>query len=154
MGKIERDACLEPCPTEGGNLIGRDPRQMAKAGLEAAGFEPMTPMMAIRAKCLDCCAGSTQEVRYCIAVDCPSWPYRMGSNPFRPPISEERMVALRETAARGRAALAKSHRGADSGARGVEGYSGSPEALKLAVPASDERQQGANGANAIRKVAE
>ena len=56
---------------------------MGRIGLEAAGFESMTPMAAIRAKCLDCCAGSAQEVRYCVATSCPSWPYRMGSNPFR-----------------------------------------------------------------------
>ena len=89
LSKIDRAACLEACEAEDGNLIGRDPRRMGKANLEAAGFEPLTPMEVIRAKCLDCCAGSAQEVRYCVAVDCPSWLYRMGSNPFRPPMSEE-----------------------------------------------------------------
>jgi hypothetical protein len=83
---------------------------MGKAALEAAGLKPMTPMMAIRAKCLDCCAGLAQEVRYCVSTGCPSWPYRMGSNPFRPPVSEERKAALRARASEGRAALAKSHR--------------------------------------------
>jgi hypothetical protein len=32
-----RASCLEPCATEDGNLVGRDPRQMGRAGLEAAG---------------------------------------------------------------------------------------------------------------------
>jgi hypothetical protein len=107
---IKRAACLEPCPTERGELVGRDPRQMGRAELQAAGFEPMTPMEVVRAKCLDCCAGSAQEVRYCVAVNCPSWPYRLGSNPFRAPIGDERKAALRANASKGRAALAKSRR--------------------------------------------
>jgi hypothetical protein len=72
--------------------------------LEAAGFESMTPMAAIRAKCLDCCAGSAQEVRYCVATSCPSWPYRMGSNPFRAPLSEESRASRAITLAKARAA--------------------------------------------------
>ena len=107
MPAIDRTACLEPCAAEGGNLIGRDPRRMGKAALEAAGFRRMTPLAVIRAKCLDCCAGSAQEVRYCVAVDCPSWPYRMGSNPFRPPVSEERKAKLRANTLKARAALTK-----------------------------------------------
>jgi len=122
---IDRASCLEPCTTEGGNLVGRDPRQMGRAVLEAAGFEPSSPMEVIRAKCLDCCAGSAQEVRYCVAASCPSWPYRMGSNPFRPPMSEERKAALRASGLKGLVARAKVHREPPSGetqavaARGV-----------------------------------
>ena len=41
----------------------------------------MTPMKAIREKCLDCCCGSAQEVRLCPAQKCPLWPYRMGKRP-------------------------------------------------------------------------
>jgi hypothetical protein len=65
---IDRTKCLEPCATEGGNLVGRDPRQMGRIGLEAAGFEPSSPTEVIRAKCLDCCGGSPQEVRYCVSA--------------------------------------------------------------------------------------
>jgi len=43
----------------------------------------MTPMKAIRAKCLDCCCGSSNEVRLCPSEDCPLWPYRFGHNPNR-----------------------------------------------------------------------
>src|SRR5215469_16154353 len=86
---IDRATCLEPCATEDGNLVGRDPRQMGRIGLEAAGFEPSSPMAVIRAKSLDCCAGHAQEVRYCVATSCPLWPCRMGSNPFRATMSEE-----------------------------------------------------------------
>jgi hypothetical protein len=94
---IDRATCLEPCATEGG-LVGRDPRQMGRIELEAAGFEPMTPMEVIRAKCLDCCAGSAQEVRYCVSTACPSWPYRMGSNPFRAERSPAQIEAARKNA--------------------------------------------------------
>jgi transcriptional regulator with XRE-family HTH domain len=80
---------------DGEYLIGRDPREMTQAELKAAGHEPMSPMQAIRAKCLDCCAGSPHEVRCCVAVACPSWPFRTGKNPWRAPMSEERRQALR-----------------------------------------------------------
>ena len=41
----------------------------------------LTPIKAIRAKCLDCCAGSPHEVRLCPCEDCPIYPYRMGRRP-------------------------------------------------------------------------
>lgn len=41
----------------------------------------MTPMKAIRAKCLDCCCGSFQEVRLCTVEKCPLYPYRFGKRP-------------------------------------------------------------------------
>lgn len=43
----------------------------------------MTPMKAIRAKCLDCCCGSSNEVRLCTIEKCPLYPYRFGKNPNR-----------------------------------------------------------------------
>lgn len=41
----------------------------------------LTPMKAIRAKCLDCCAGSNREVRLCNIPQCPLFPYRFGKRP-------------------------------------------------------------------------
>jgi len=41
----------------------------------------LTPLKAIRLKCLDCCGGSRKEVRLCPAKDCPLWPYRFGKMP-------------------------------------------------------------------------
>lgn len=41
----------------------------------------LTPMKAIRAKCLDCCCGQSKEVRLCTAEKCPLYPYRMGKRP-------------------------------------------------------------------------
>jgi hypothetical protein len=83
-------------PSDGDWLIGRDPRKMQRSELEAMGHAPMSPMEAIRARCLDCCAGSAHEVRCCVAMTCPSWPFRTGKNPWRTPISEERREALRQ----------------------------------------------------------
>ena len=40
-----------------------------------------TPIKAIRKKCLDCTCNQYEEIRYCTAVDCPLYPYRMGRRP-------------------------------------------------------------------------
>lgn len=82
--------------SEGGWLIGRDPRKMQRREIEALGHAPMSPMEALRARCLDCCAGSAHEVRGCCATTCPSWPFRTGKNPWRTPVPEERREALRQ----------------------------------------------------------
>lgn len=44
-------------------------------------MEILTPLRAIRAKCLDCCCGQFLEVRNCKIKDCSLWPYRMGHRP-------------------------------------------------------------------------
>ena len=62
--------------------VGRDPRRMSKDELEQLGHAKVSPLRALRLKCLDCCNDSAQEVRLCTAVDCPSWPFRMGRNPW------------------------------------------------------------------------
>lgn len=41
----------------------------------------LTPMKAIRLKCLDCCAGQVAEVRRCELEKCPLFCYRMGHRP-------------------------------------------------------------------------
>lgn len=41
----------------------------------------MTPLKAIRLKCLDCCCGIIKEVRLCSAEKCPLFPYRFGHKP-------------------------------------------------------------------------
>jgi hypothetical protein len=85
--------------------IGRDPRQMSVAELEALGHHKRRLLDAIRENCIGCCAGSPAEVRRCRADNCPMWPYRMGTNPFTSvTLSEadrakrrERMATLRKT---------------------------------------------------------
>ena len=44
-------------------------------------MNPLTPIKAIRAKCLDCCCGSANEVRECTLEKCGLHAYRMGRNP-------------------------------------------------------------------------
>ena len=41
----------------------------------------MTPIKAIRAKCLECSNGSYKEVRLCPASECPLYAYRFGHRP-------------------------------------------------------------------------
>ena len=41
----------------------------------------LTPLKAIRKKCLDCCAGQVDEVRACELENCTLHPYRMGHRP-------------------------------------------------------------------------
>jgi hypothetical protein len=43
----------------------------------------LSPLRAIRAKCLDCSAAVALEVRHCELDDCPLYPYRLGHNPAR-----------------------------------------------------------------------
>ncbi|WP_319544226.1 hypothetical protein [uncultured Pseudodesulfovibrio sp.] len=43
----------------------------------------LTPLQAIRAKCVDCSGWSTKEVRKCELEDCPLHDFRMGKNPHR-----------------------------------------------------------------------
>ena len=43
----------------------------------------MTPLKAIREKCLDCCCGSAFEVKMCPIRDCALHPFRDGHNPNR-----------------------------------------------------------------------
>ena len=96
-----RQAGFEPA---GEWLVGRDPRAMSTGELKALGHEAMSPMEAIRARCLDCCAGSAHEVRCCIAVACVSWPFRLGRNPWRAPPSFAQRESARRSIARMNAA--------------------------------------------------
>ena len=83
-----------------GRAIGRDPRKMTPDDLRALGHAAMAPTAAIRAHCLDCCGGSSDEVRKCTATRCPSWPFRTGANPWRVPLSETEKARRRELLSR------------------------------------------------------
>jgi hypothetical protein len=41
----------------------------------------LTPVKSIRAKCLDCSAGSPKEVKECPVTGCVLYPYRLGKHP-------------------------------------------------------------------------
>ena len=83
--------------------VGRDPRAMSADDLQQLGHARVSPLRALRLKCLDCCNDSAQEVRLCTAVDCPSWPFRMGKNPWRAPLSAEARMQRAATMSHNRA---------------------------------------------------
>jgi hypothetical protein len=119
--------------SESGYFVGRDPRAMSQDELRDIGHEAMSATAAIRAKCLDCCAGSAHEVRLCAAIACPSWPWRMGTNPWRAPPSEERREQGRRLAAK------RAGKFSDPGA--TPGSSaGSPWAAPQVPPAAEDVQ--------------
>lgn len=41
-------------------------------------MKEITPMKAIRQKCLDCSCGSNEEVKNCLAKKCPLYQFRFG----------------------------------------------------------------------------
>lgn len=43
----------------------------------------LTPLTAIRFKCLDCSGNSIKEIKFCPIDDCPLHQYRFGKNPKR-----------------------------------------------------------------------
>jgi len=47
-----------------------------------AGHTRISPMQAIRRKCVDCCGHQLGEVRLCEAITCPLWPFRSGRHPY------------------------------------------------------------------------
>lgn len=53
------------------------------------GVKILTPIKAIRAKCIDCSGGQAKEVRLCPIKKCSLYPYRMGRRP-----TEEEQVEL------------------------------------------------------------
>ena len=81
--RADRAPFLEASPYEsdGGHLIGRDPRQIPLAEIRRL-HHPESPIRAIRAKCLDCSGGNVAEARKCTVAKCPLWPFRMGANVF------------------------------------------------------------------------
>lgn len=50
----------------------------------------ITPLRAIRLKCLDCCCGSSAEVSECPCEDCSLYAFRFGKNPNVKLSDEER----------------------------------------------------------------
>lgn len=83
--------------------------ELEDAETEDGNTKVMTPMKAIRAKCLDCCAGQYSEVKMCPCTTCPLYDFRLGKNPNRKPrnLTEEQREALRERARKAQAARKK-----------------------------------------------
>ena len=81
-----------------GHDVGRDPRRMTADELAALGHQRMSPLRALRLRCVDCSGDSAAEVRLCTAVTCPAWPFRMGKSPWRSPVTEEQRARLKDHA--------------------------------------------------------
>ena len=77
---------------------------MAGSTTKTVAARDLTPLKAIRAKCLDCSAGSAHEVSQCAIPACPLYPYRLGKNPFRKPreLTEEQRREIAERLSRSR----------------------------------------------------
>ena len=104
---MDGTAKIEWEPGSDGELVGRDPRKMTVDELTELGHMCMSPLKALRLRCIDCCGGSAPEVRLCTAVDCPAWPFRMGKNPYRTKrvISEEQRAVMAARLALSRSSL-------------------------------------------------
>jgi hypothetical protein len=111
-----------------GQEVGRDPNQMTEEELVALGHSAMSPLKALRLRCIDCYGGSLKSVRGCTSTDCPSWPFRMGRNPWRAPASEERKQRACDLAAR-RPRAAKNQRQG-------RGFAETDEGAATTLPAS------------------
>lgn len=61
----------------------------------------LTPLKAIREKCLDCSGWKPKDVRYCWAKDCSLYPYRFGSNPKRKGIGNQKGGFSRKSSTQG-----------------------------------------------------
>jgi len=64
-------------------LASKPPEYWGRKELEKAGHKKRPILKVIRANCLKCSVSQPKEVRLCQFVDCPLWPYRMGTDPFR-----------------------------------------------------------------------
>ena len=62
---------------------------VAIVGSPAPHAAALSPLQAIRKKCLWCCLGSAHEVALCPAKACPSWPFRFGHKPSHELIAEQ-----------------------------------------------------------------
>lgn len=63
-------------------------------------MKPTTPLHAIRLHCLDCSAGSSNEVNLCAIPNCSLYEYRFGKRPVKEghkkrKVSEKTLLALK-----------------------------------------------------------
>ena len=64
-------------------------QQVKKLTDDAQAGKSISPLKAIRAKCLDCCCFQSSEVRLCPNKDCPLWYFRFGKNKTRKPTKSQ-----------------------------------------------------------------
>ena len=68
--------------------------------LRALGHSKMPILKAIKEKCLDCSGGDRAEVKHCRVTACHLYPFRLGTNPWRPEPSEATRDLRRRNAAK------------------------------------------------------
>jgi len=57
----------------------------------------MTPLKAIRAKCMDCMCEQPKEIKLCPITDCSLYPFRFGKNPnIKREYTDEQRNAVRD----------------------------------------------------------
>ena len=62
------------------------------------------PVKEIRKSCLECCGGSREEVKRCLATRCPHYAFRFGKNPYiKRDLTDEQKSAMRDRLAEARA---------------------------------------------------
>lgn len=62
-----------------------------------------SPIKAIREFCLECCGGSSNDVKTCTAPRCPLYAFRFGKNPYiKREMSEEQKEAAKARLAEAR----------------------------------------------------
>jgi hypothetical protein len=133
--------------------VGRDPRRVSRDEVIAAGHKPISPLKALRLRCIDCCADQPSEVRLCTAVACPSWPFRMGANPWRKEPSDAQLEARRKAGVRLARGARKSIGVINTAAVPTSAGTGTPAGeLVVQNPVSDRRsaQQPAPAKEAVR----
>jgi len=82
MNKVNFSQQRRPLEPVSGDLVGRVPAEVP-SDLLSLNFRKKNPVKAIREKCFDCCSGAKSEIRKCVSTNCPIWPFRLGTNPFR-----------------------------------------------------------------------
>lgn len=56
-------------------------------------MKTLTPIKAIREKCMDCSVFQPKEIRTCHIIDCALFLFRMGKNPNRKGIGKKKVVS-------------------------------------------------------------
>ena len=56
----------------------------------------MSPLQAIRKKCLDCSNGSAHEVKHCPITKCPLYEFRFGKTGRKSNMTDEQKAAFAE----------------------------------------------------------
>lgn len=64
------------------NPLELKPKEVKKYYKEMNVEFDLSPIKAIRSKCVDCTCGHTKEIKECVITKCPLHPFRMGKNPF------------------------------------------------------------------------